>query len=92
MLIDQYGKQSVTAIAQKLDRTVLAVTAKARWLGLPPPVNYWTAGDLDYLLKHYRTHSAKQMAIVLGRSPNAVGTMLSRKSWQKTAKKSAKKR
>jgi hypothetical protein len=87
MLIDQYGKQTVTAIAQKLDRTALAVTAKARWLGLPPPINYWTAAQVNYLLKHCHTHSAKQMARELGRSPSAVATMLSRKSWLKSKKK-----
>ncbi len=76
LLKELYPECPIPEIAKRLGRTVVAITGKARFLGINRKSwcdKLWTAEELQLLRELYQTHEDIQdIAERIGRSPNTV--------------------
>ena len=81
-----FASKTAAQIGKKLGRTFVAVTARAKKLGLERKVDYWTDEETKILKRYYKKMAHKDLAKKVGRDRHSVASRISKMGFIKLNK------
>lgn len=79
-ILNNYKNMDIELISKKIDRTIISIDARMRFLGIrrakPKTPNIWTDEQIQILKDNYKVLSREKLSLLIGQSNNNIRTKL----------------